>query len=1015
MNERMYGGSGTPNDQNQPGPQPNQSNPQQPQPQPQNPQPAQNAQAAQTQQQSQKKQQSAIGQLKSKEMMGMLPLLVVGIVIFVIIIAAVAFVLTGKGNGNHTTTINQVTSIPATTTATQTTKLITGCTQITSPGTYYLNKKLNVTLGSGPCINIKSSNVELIGDQNRLVGSGPYSIEPPYTYGIYIANVSNVSVNGVSVSAFSYGIYLKDAKGVNLALNNVSSVAMSSIYLNGSSQNVVVNNTISRAAGPQGGIAVVGGGSNKVDYNVFNNNAEYGITINSTGNHFDNDVFNNNPVDLYCSLSAGRTVDNAFLGSSCITNHYCNFAQCYSVNLPTNIQSVVLGSTVQSCGGIYTPGVYTLDANLDMGGYLNTSNPLAAQQACVTILTSSVTLNCRGHTISNGGYGVDASNQFNTTIENCIFLNDTTAAVAAVANLNIKVINNTALGGKYGFLFTNQTAGEVLNTTAARNTYGFYLDNIGAISFSGFNSSLNGYGIYLNRTNSSTFQAGKLAGNAKTDLYCSANTYNRTQFQFSGVSCGTTDCNWGNSCKTKQKPPISITPINSCYNFTASGVYSLQGYVIGGDKCMHIYVSGVTLNCNNNVITGSLTGVAVYLANGVSNVTVNGCKIGRYRYGIISNHSSDITLVNNNVTGPVVGVELHDVQLSKVSSNRVINSNGNGAFLFQNVTNSTISDNNAFDGIGGSSGYVMNGSTDDIVSFNNAKENAGYGFWLNASSYNTVFNNSAFNNALDYGCGSSNSGLYSENGGINQGSTKQNCKWLIVLNPVKAPQSCLALTASQDISLDSDMIYAYGGTCFSIYGTPRSNANNSIINCNYHTVAATKGGTFVNIINSSNVEVENCYIKNFTNGVLTRGNYALIQNNTFATVANTAIGIYGSRYPRAVNNIVLNSSFGMALNRDIYANFSFNHIISSNNSMEFNQGSVLLISNNTASGGSEGATLVNNTIDTLQKNAFNGVKYGIACLLGSQLSTSLNKDNGGNVCNINLNCTWMGGASRCNT
>ncbi|MDE1762193.1 MAG: hypothetical protein KGH78_03290, partial [Candidatus Micrarchaeota archaeon] len=123
-------------------------------------------------------------QLRSRQQLGaaIVPILVV-IIIVVGIIGVLSVLLTHKAVA--TTTISHVT-----TTAGQTMQQIQNCMTITKPGEYFLGKPLNVVLSSGACISVKSSNVKLVGNQNKITGSGPFVGTPPYTYGIYIGKVS---------------------------------------------------------------------------------------------------------------------------------------------------------------------------------------------------------------------------------------------------------------------------------------------------------------------------------------------------------------------------------------------------------------------------------------------------------------------------------------------------------------------------------------------------------------------------------------------------------------------------------------------------------------------------------------------------------------------------------------------------------------------------------------------------------------------------------------------------------
>ncbi|MDE1870573.1 MAG: right-handed parallel beta-helix repeat-containing protein, partial [Candidatus Micrarchaeota archaeon] len=193
---------------------------------------------------------------------------------------------------------------------------------------------------------------------------------------------SNVSVNGFTLSSFSYGIYLNQTTSSSVTLNNVTKMAMSGIALNRSSNNLILNNTVSSAASTNGGINLYKGGNNKVIGDVIINNAFFGLVSNSTNNTYQKDVFTKNPTDVYCPfLNSSFKISNLFGSSTCSTNSYCNFAQCTTTNLPSQVSSFVLSPpAIGSCGGIKVGGTYTLSNDLNMKNYLNTSNPLSSSQ-----------------------------------------------------------------------------------------------------------------------------------------------------------------------------------------------------------------------------------------------------------------------------------------------------------------------------------------------------------------------------------------------------------------------------------------------------------------------------------------------------------------------------------------------------------------------------------------------------------------------------------------------------------
>ncbi|MGI0141755.1 MAG: NosD domain-containing protein [Candidatus Micrarchaeales archaeon] len=964
--------------------------------------------------------QDAIERLKKRQSGGNIRIVLGVLALIVLIVVGVVIIGIKPSTTGGGTTVTTIASLQSE---------IQGCMNITKPGSYYLSKDINVNLNRGACINVKSGNVQLVGNQNKLTGSGPFTGVPPFTYGIYVGGFSNVTVSGFALSSFSYDIYLNNTTNSKLVFNNVTKSAMSGIFLNSSSNNIVANNTVSSASSKSGALGLYKGGFNRIIGDAVLENAYYGMVINSTNNTFQKDIMTGNPEDLVCnSLNASFRQNNQFSSSTCAYNYGCNFAQCTSTNIPSNISAVTLGSkSINSCGSINGGGRYTLAQSLDMNNYLNTSNPLAKNYPCIRILSPNVNLNCNGNTISNAPYAINASSQFNTTISNCVLRNDTVGVFASF-NFNIKISNLTVSNAQYGIKLTNGTLGAVLNTTVLNSTYGIYLNGTGSVILGNDNASKNAYGAYVDKTTSISFNTGKYQSNTKSDIYCSAGTYNGTQNQYQGISCGTSDCSWANSCAVKQKPPITLVPVNNCDTILQSGSYSLTGNLIGGNKCINIQTSNVDFSCNNYQISGSLSGTGIFIGSADDNVTVQKCNVNRFQTGISSSNSSLITLLNNRVINSGIGYSLKNLTDAALYGNNVTSATAYAAFVLNKLTSSNVTMNSASATAGSNStdGFTITNSSNNIFSFNNATLNNGYGFVITNSANNRIFNNSASaNTKLDYICTNSSIGIYSELGGINFGSTKGNCRWMVELNPTVQQQPCAAISLGAYIDYTGDALYKFGGTCFTVFNTPptpvtnstprpATTANGTVINCGHHTILATNGGTFLNVINSSKVELENCYLKNFTNAVRTSGYGTLIQNNTIATTANVSIGVYSTSYPMINNNKVLNASYGVFVTNSLQGMISNNRIINANNSMAFVKGTGFNILNNTANKGASGIRFLNATIESVQQNLLlNQSLAGIMCVKYSQNSTSLNRDMGGNICSSNLNCLWMTSSGQC--
>jgi parallel beta-helix repeat protein len=942
------------------------------------------------------------------------PRMLMIIAVAIILVAAIGFTaiqLMHRPASSSTTTI--VSSAPSTVPTTSVPQInvanINNCTTISKPGTYFLTRNVNTSIAKGPCILVTSSNVKLVGNGNSVTGSGPYSGVGPYTFGIFLDRVSNVTVSGFRILRFDYDVYLNRSINSTVSFNNLTKPTISGVYLGSSVNDMILSNYVTQSDSVQGGITLSpGSNNNQVVNNTVSDNAYSGITINSTGNKFSQNRLLRNPADLVCGANAAMRQNNAFSNSVCSLNDYCEFAQC-TTNLPYNISAISLTQgSVRSCGQIYYPGKYVLAANLSTSLYLNTSRPSERKQACITITAPNVNLTCAGRTISGSGYGIYVASTYNSTISNCALANDT-YGLYSKGTFGSYVSNINVSRSTYGLYFQNATSGTVSNITMANNTYGIYLNLTNGVSFSRLAASGNKYGVYAASGGSDVFRGGALVNNSKADLYCTAATYNSSANLVQNLACGVTDCSWQgtSACKQHTLPSLLSYPLSACQAITMPGNYSLNQGLLAKGTCFNIQASNVILNCNGHNLLGSSVGSAFAFSNR-TNVTILDCIINQFGTGVNASGSSNIGLRSLSISNMTQGVRLSKVSLANVANVTLTQYYMTG-FNFSGVTNSVITQNRATGGANGASGFVFANGTSDQVAFNNAGPNPGYGFKLSGFTGDSFYNNSAFDNVgTDYYCSPSTSGYYSDPLGINFGLTGSTCRWLIEVPSLSANPQCQAVSSSAgDISLTQDMLYPYGNTCFSVYTSGQSSGNSTIINCNGHTVYASRGGTFASITNSSSVTVENCYLSNFTTAISATAPYADIVNDTIFN-SGTALTISRSRFTKVSGDRMQNDTYGIVAANTTYADILNNQFYATGNAITVSGGSGATVTNNTATLGAYGIQMLNTTFAMVQSNLAQSMSVsGMYCTGASAGNKGQNRDFGGNQCSSNRNCTWM--------
>ncbi len=939
-------------------------------------------------------------------------ILPVAAIIIIVVIAAAALVLY-RPSSTTTSTSTTTVANSHTTTINLTVYQINSCATIKEPGIYNLVGNITTANTTAPCISILSGEVILHGNGHGVEGNGPFVQSLSPSYGIYVASVSGVTVENITVSKFSYGVYFSGVSNSSVIGVRALNATMSSIYLNDSYNNILSNDTVYSSESNKGGLYISMGGNNTIRNSSIKYNAYYGLYINSSGNRFYGDTFFNNPVDLECGANAYERNTNLFKGSSCQVNQYCNFAVCKNQNVPYNVNSSVLQTSVSSCGAINNMGTYKLTGNISLASYVNTSNPLSSKSACITINSPDVKLDCANNTISNAYYGVDVGGLYNTSVVDCSFKNDTYGlyeggTIGTVIN-NIKAYDNV-----YGVYLNSTTGSLVSNMTGYNNVFGLYLNTSSGTNVYGIKTSNNSYGVYVNGQQGNQYYSGASENNTKGDVYCSASAYNSTQNIFQALGCGSTDCGWANSCKTTLSAPLLVTPVYSCSTISSSGSYVLKKGVLSKTQgtCMNILANNVTFNCDNNELQGSGGGSALYIQNRTG-VTVENCNVNNFGSAFNISKSEYITIINANISRVDYGVHASNVSYSMVKGVNVSVFAKEG-FLFSMLNNTVVQNNNAREGALGAVSFSFSGAFADLILNNNAQNNGGYGFSINSSKGNKMINNTETGNGkAGYYCDPYSSGLYAQPTNVNYGVGKVGCNWMIEVNP-EVTQSCSAILSSSTVALSQDMLYTYGSTCFSVINQNGKSANNTVINCEGHTVFATKGGTFVNISGSSGTQIENCYMKNFTQGVVSNGGSdTVVLNNTFANL-KTAVNMKNADYNNVRGNRITNSSYGVYLQNARYGSVENNTFTNTNISMEFSGLFSEVVSGNKVGLGNIGVYLLNSTEDILSNNILlNQSNSGIICNGGSENISTLNKDYGNNVCSGNIACKWMTASPLC--
>ncbi len=218
------------------------------------------------------------------------------VVAIVVIGAAYLLFVTGHLHiGNATTSLLLTTTIRSINTATKTYSF-SGCSTLSEPGTYKLSGQAKYSGTTGSCISVTASNVNIMCDGEQIIGSGPFDALPPFTNGIYVGNVENVSMSDCTIRNFSYGITAASSYGIKVENSNLTSNYMSNVYLMNTVSSTVYNNIISKALSREGAIYLANGSTNDtIRNNTVSFNQFYAINVSSNGNSYLYNKLNSTP------------------------------------------------------------------------------------------------------------------------------------------------------------------------------------------------------------------------------------------------------------------------------------------------------------------------------------------------------------------------------------------------------------------------------------------------------------------------------------------------------------------------------------------------------------------------------------------------------------------------------------------------------------------------------------------------------------------------------------------------
>lgn len=942
---------------------------------------------------------------KQSESKGLLKYAIIGIII--VFIAVVAFATLHKPAPVSTTV---TTSIKANVYS------FDSCQVFSKPGSYYLSSDIATKMSSGSCISINASNVALVCNGKSITGDGPFINSTPYTYGISVNNNTNVSISGCSVSDFSYGIASFNSSGVKIASGSIFNNTMSDIYLANTSVSSITQNKLSGASSAQGALYVGANSySNKIINNSISSNSRAGINIYATNQSIYDNNISSTPVSFACYGASGLLPASKASLNKCSVNYGCSFLSCNVINTAVNISQISLGHVINGCGVISSPGNYHIADSINVQDFISSVSAVNAsgdESGCIKIESPEVHLDCNSNNISNSYYGpaISANGIDNISISYCNIKNSKYGIM--LENVNDSLISNiTIRNASEGIALYNSSSNKINNVSSLFGGRGLYIYSSTLDSLTSFNLSNDSYGIYLSGSIGNVFNKGLAQNNEVMDVYATNNSRNASYNFMASTSCGLTDAAWA-TCINHIQPSLKFYPVSGCTSIKHSGNYTLQSNIAATEpECITISASNVTFSCNNHTIDVSAfpNSYGIY-ANREKNITINNCGVNKAKYGIYLSNDSFARISGGTFKHDFASLYASNVSFSKINGTTSYNSSYG---MILNNSHLDMLENNT---IKYGTGIMLQNSTTTAI-LNNTGVSGTYGLSLNGSSQNNTISDNIFtsNSKYDYICSQQTSGISAEDGGVNYGSKESDCNWLAAIPQGAPPLECDAFFHPSSYSLSSDAAYGIGQTCNGVY------ANDTVLNCNYHTIIATNGGTFATFTNVKNAEIEDCYLKGFTNPIIARNSSVKMLNDVLYVNAteNSAYNPYSPLQPYGIvlsgssgfdvkNVTVISMSSGIGLFNSKDGKLNSNNVTANIVSYYISNVTGTQINNNIAGSASTiGISINNSTQNTFGDNNFAGQIEGAVCS-GSSRSNSTDINSGGNVCSLNNGCLWLG-------
>ncbi len=398
---------------------------------------------------------------------------------------------------------------------------------------------------------------------------------------------------------------------------------------------------------------------------------------------------------------------------------------------------------------------------------------------------------------------------------------------------------------------------------------------------------------------------------------------------------------------------IGVSQINNCGKISSPGKYFLADNIkatLTSGACINVTASDVSVLCDNYKITGSgpFEAVPPYSyaieIEGQNNVTVSGCSLRNFSYGIFAVSSNNLNINNNNL-----------------SINYMAN-------IYLNNTHSSVLGNNYLSRSASKQGslFMTNGTSSVSVLNNTIQYNQFYGINVNASD-NKFINNYINGTQFSFQCSVPNGFVISSQASLNTCYNNTGCGFVVCrgtnlpanitkLNLGRTITTCGSITSPGSYSLASNLDMNQFVNISNIFSQlqPCITVTSKNVNINCRGFSINNATTAVSAKNVQNITLQNCRINNasstgillfnittshFANLSLNNDDYSIAAYNTsVSTFTNISSykSLYGVLITGSFANVFQNlnasyDNYGVYLQDDSFSN-TFNKGIMQNNS-----------------------------------------------------------------------------------